>query len=285
MPIDQKHCRAVFKKLDRELEKITLHSSPERVHKFRTRTRRVETVLAELVPLPDRRTKKLMKILHRMRRKAGKVRDLDVQMALLRNLKITRSGREKSQLLRELAGEREKYERKLAAAVGGDSARELHRRLKRASMNIAIPENLDPLSVALLQFSELSRNHSPISQKILHQYRIVGKQSRYLIEMAPKAAEVEPIINQLRKMQDVVGDWHDWLTLTERGEKLFGGVKDSALVAAMRNLTRAKFREAVNAVSETKSFLSAGKPSLGFARNNSVRKLPASIAPPTSAVA
>jgi hypothetical protein len=73
------------------------------------------------------------------------------------------------------------------------------------------------------------------------------------------------VIGQLEKMQDVVGDWHDWLTLTERAENLFGGVKDSSLVAAMRNLTRAKFREGVDAVMRTRVALSGEKVESGGA--------------------
>ena len=32
----------------------------------------------------------------------------------------------------------------------------------------------------------------------------------------------------LNHMQDVIGDWHDWVQLADRAEKLFGGVQDSA---------------------------------------------------------
>jgi hypothetical protein len=77
--------------------------------------------------------------------------------------------------------------------------------------------------------------------------------------MAQKDLEAERVIEQLKRMQDVIGDWHDWLTLTERAEKLFGGVKSSALVAAMRNLTRAKFRQGIDAVAETKGLLANEK--------------------------
>ena len=61
-------------------------------------------------------------------------------------------------------------------------------------------------------------------------------------------------------MQDVIGDWHDWVQLAERAEKLFGGVQESALVAVLRNVTRAKFRQAVNTLTETRAALAAKKP-------------------------
>jgi hypothetical protein len=61
-------------------------------------------------------------------------------------------------------------------------------------------------------------------------------------------------------MQDVIGDWHDWVQLSQRAEKLFGGVQDSPLVAALRNVTRAKFRQAVNTLTETRAALAGKKP-------------------------
>ncbi|MGH9529459.1 MAG: hypothetical protein ACRD2S_06010, partial [Terriglobales bacterium] len=88
----------------------------------------------------------------------------------------------------------------------------------------------------------------------------------------------------LKKMQDIVGDWHDWLTLTERAEKLFGGVKESALVAAMRNLTRAKFRESVDAVMRTRSMVSEIKVGLRVV-DESRRKQPVKVMHATSAAA
>jgi hypothetical protein len=59
-------------------------------------------------------------------------------------------------------------------------------------------------------------------------------------------------------MQDVIGDWHDWLKLTQKAEYLIGGVRDSVLVAMLRNVTQAKFRQSLDAVAEIRSEL-AGK--------------------------
>ncbi len=259
MPVDHKYCEDIFKKLSRELAKVTKHSSPERVHKFRTSTRRVETVLEDLVPQPNHGTKKLLRLLRRFRRKAGRVRDLDVQMASLRGLKIARQGVQKTQLIRALGSDRVKREKKLIGSLGQNAVRELRKRLKKACIDLAIPDGMEPLSVALSRFAEVARDHSPLTQKTVHQYRIVGKRARYLIELAQKDPESEAVVKELKRMQDVVGDWHDWLTLTERAEELFGGVKDSALVAALRNLTRAKFRESVDCVVRTRTLISSEK--------------------------
>ncbi len=57
-----------------------------------------------------------------------------------------------------------------------------------------------------------------------------------------------------------MGDWHDWAQLAQKAEKLFGGVQDSALVSALRNVARAKFRQAVNTLNETRPKLAGKKP-------------------------
>ncbi len=259
MPFDQQYCRGVSQKLSRRLPAITGHSGPEAVHKLRTSTRRVETVVEELVQEPDRSTRKLLKMLRRLRKKAGRVRDLDAQIALLRSLKIAPGGGQKSQLLRNLTGDRGKREKKLSGELGKNTVRELRKRLARACRNLEAPEGLDSKTLAFQTLSELARNHSPLTQKTVHEHRIAVKRARYIMEMAGKDAEAKSMIENLRKVQDIIGDWHDWLTLTERAEDLFGGVKESALVAALRNLTRAKFRESVNAIVHMRSTFSDGE--------------------------
>src|SRR5207245_264853 len=116
MPVDQERRRLPFQKLTRQLTKLATKPAPENVHKFRTYCRRVEALLDQLVPEPNRNDKKLLKLLGRLRKKAGRVRDLDVQIASLRNLRIPQDPGRKSQLMRALAEERAQREKKLGKA-------------------------------------------------------------------------------------------------------------------------------------------------------------------------
>ncbi len=262
MPVNTAYCRSLFKKLDREKNGVKKNPTPDNVHKFRTRLRRVETVLDQLVGDCDRNGRKLGKLLKRFRKKAGKVRDLDVQTVLLRNLRIAREAGQKPQLLRKMVAERNKKSANLADALDHNKkgADDLHKRLKRLSSSIELRQDVEPLDLAIIEVKKLSQDGSPLTENNLHNYRIVTKQARYLAEAAVQTAETKAAIEKFGKVQDVVGEWHDWLTLTERAEKTFGGVKDSALVAAMRNLTRAKFREAVNAVTQLRKEFGAKPP-------------------------
>jgi CHAD domain-containing protein len=259
MPIDLKRSRLAFQRLGRELTKLAKNPAPASVHKFRTNSRRVEALLSEVAPKLKRHDKKLLKLLSRLRKKAGRVRDLDVEIAALRSLKIPEGNGHKSQFVDALVQERGKREHKLAKAFNRETADELRKRLKCAANEIDIPKNTEPLTLTLGKLAKLGRDHVTLTEKTLHQYRIIGKRARYIAELADQDAEAQRVVDQLKHMQDVIGDWHDWLKLTEKAEALFGGVRDSALVAMLRNVTQAKFRQSVDAVAETRAALSAKK--------------------------
>jgi len=254
------HTRATFRKLARQMSKLAEKLAPENVHKFRTSSRRVEVLLSDLAENRTGNDKKLLKLLGRLRQKAGRVRDLDVQSGALRSLKIPQEPGRKSQLMRTLAEERVRREKKLAKSLDKRTVGEVRKRLKRTIASLEIPENADPLSRARQKLNDLEVDQGVVTEKTLHQFRIAGKRARYIAELAGKDAEATRLIALLNHMQDVIGDWHDWVQLADRAEELFGGVQDSALVSALRNITRAKFRQAVNTLTETRAALAGKKP-------------------------
>jgi len=258
MPIDAKRSRLSFQKLGRELTKLTKKPAPEHVHKFRTHSRRVEAVLSEVVLERHRNDEKLLKLLARLRKKAGKVRDLDVQIGCLRSLKAPQANGHKSQLMNALVEERTQREKKLAKAFDPQTAAEIRKRLKRSAREISIPKDSEPLALTLSKLANLGNGSGTLSEKTLHQYRIIGKRARYVAELDGDDPQARRIIEQLKRMQDVIGDWHDWLKLTEKAERLLGDVRQSALVAMLRNVTQAKFRQSVQVVTELRGGLFAG---------------------------
>ena len=118
MLLTPEHTRATFRKLARQMSKLADKPAPENVHKFRTSSRRVEVLVSDLAESRSGNDKKLLKLLGRLRKKAGRVRDLDVQSAALRSLKIPQEPGRKSQLMRTLAEERDQREKKLAEVAG-----------------------------------------------------------------------------------------------------------------------------------------------------------------------
>ena len=260
MLVHREHTRTTFRKLARQMAKLASKPSPENVHKFRTSSRRVEVLVSDLAGSRNGNDKKLLKLLGRLRKKAGRVRDLDVQSLALRSLKIPQEPQRKSQLLRTLAEERARREKKLAKSLDKQTVAEVRKRLKRTAASLEIPKTADPLTLARQKLNDLEVDQGTVTERTLHQFRIAGKRARYIAELAGKDAAAIRLIALLNHVQDVIGDWHDWAQLADKAEKLFGGVQDSALVSALRNITRAKFRQAVTTLTETRTALAGKKP-------------------------
>ncbi len=245
MSVTSKRSRAVFQKLDEDLVKLSSKPRAENVHRLRTGTRRLEILLGELSSGPDRNQKKLLKLLGRLRKRAGKVRDLDVQSAALRSLKIPREPRRKTQLMNELIELRGQQEKKLGKVADRKTVDEVRKRLKRASKDFKPQASRDPLAVAKAMLERMHRDDGPVTEALLHRYRILSKRARYAAEFADHSPEAVQFIAGLKRIQDALGDWHDWLTLTNTASGHLGEVRESPLVAELHNVTGAKFRHAV----------------------------------------
>jgi CHAD domain-containing protein len=253
MPIAPKRSRVVFQKLDRDLVKLSSKALAQHVHRLRTGTRRLQILLGELSPELDRSQKKLLKSLGRIRKRAGKVRDLDVQLAALRSLKSPREPRRKTQLMNELIELRNRQEKKLRKAAHEDVVREIRKRLKRARENYDPEASREPLTVAREMVERIHREDGPLTEALLHKYRILTKRARYAAEFADPTPEATEFIAGLKRIQDALGDWHDWLTLTKTASEHLGEIPESSLVAELHNVTGAKFRHAVSVLSNIRA--------------------------------
>ena len=237
------------------MDKLSSNPDAQHVHRLRTGTRRMQILLGELSPELDRSQKKLLKLLGRLRKRAGKVRDLDVQLAALRSLKVPQEPRRKTQLMNTLIELRGRQEKKLRKAVDEDTVREIHQRLKRASKDFKPEASLDPLAVAKGMLAKVRREEGAMTEALLHQYRILSKRARYAAEFADRSTDAAQFIASLKRIQDASGDWHDWLTLTQTASEHLGDVRESSLVAELRNVTGAKFRNAVAVLSHLRANL------------------------------
>jgi len=240
--------KLIFRRMERNLVRLAEDPNREAVHDFRTTSRRLETLLGLLLPTSDRNQRKLLKLLSRIRRRAGRIRDIDVQLAALRSFKVPHEPRRKTLLVQRLIDLRVQHEHKLLKLLKKKALTELTKRIRRASQNLRVTSNRDPLVVA----NEMLRATStagPLNDEMLHRYRIAVKRARYAAEYAPLSAERDRFIAGLKQLQDALGSWHDWMTLTRTASQELGDIAQSSLVAALHNATRVKFRHAVAAVS------------------------------------
>jgi CHAD domain-containing protein len=269
----------LFQRFGRLLRETNRKPSSARVHQLRTTARRLESALEPAIGSIPRRSAKLLKQLAKLRKRAGKVRDLDVQLAALKTVNIGHEQKLQSELAAELEAARYKRAEKLLKLLDSKSRSRIQKRLRQAQTKprnaTATAERKYELRAAralalLLAKASTAGAFTPES---LHRFRLQCKRARYLFELAPQSERTTYFIEQLRSVQDSVGDWHDWLMLTDSARERLTG--HSALLAALENTTRAKFAEAVRCVK-------AVLPELHYQRTVPHRKPAARAAEPAS---
>jgi CHAD domain-containing protein len=249
MSIAPERSQLAFQKMERALLKLSFKRDAESVHGFRTTSRRLQTLLEEIIPERGRNHKKLLKMLDRIRKRAGKVRDIDVQLAALRSLRVPQEPRRKTQLMHGLIELRAKHDNKLRKMLNKHVVRDIQKRLKRGAKRVKSGAGQEALAVARSMMARVVRPAGLITEDVLHQYRVVVKRARYAAEFAPKSANATQFVADVKRLQDALGNWHDWLTLTHTAVRRIGDVNQSSLVAALHHVTAGKFRHAVAALS------------------------------------
>jgi len=120
----------------------------------------------------------------------------------------------------------------------------------------------DPVAVARGMLEAINHTDAPVTEAMLHRYRIVSKRARYAAEFAGQSPEAARFVAAIKHVQDALGDWHDWLTLTQTSSEHLGEVRESSLVAELHNVTGAKFRHAVAVLSQMREAPGAAKPTV-----------------------
>jgi CHAD domain-containing protein len=221
--------------------------SAHMVHELRTTIRRVETLL----PAEEERSKaerKVRKQLGRLRRKAGKLRDVDVHVKALRGVPRTVAPEARKAVRDALEKARGKRQRRLARVVGDERDRGLVKRLRRIIDHAAATPHSDAdaavvVADVLAEFDRRVRAAAPLGAGSLHQLRVATKRLRYRVEPFTPAADAEAVVRELKRVQDAIGAWHDWATLDERIVDVLSDPR-GPLVAAVRARTAVELAKA-----------------------------------------
>ena len=228
--------------------------APERVHRLRTTVRRIESLVSYANPDLDKKLERSLEKLSDLRKRAGKVRDLDVQAGLLGVLANGSTARDRKTLADLLGKKRERQARRLESAVirlqGSKFFARMDRIAERAGTEPA-QRPLAPLPEARAQLAKMAKDfssHQTLGLKRLHDARTRLKRIRYVAELAEESAERKNFIRELKTVQDAVGDWHDWQELTSTAEKRFSDRVNCALLREVRALLAARHSAAVSAV-------------------------------------
>jgi len=170
----------------------------------------------------------LLKAIKPVRKKAGKVRDMDVLTGFASQPALNDEKECTVRLLEHLGGQRELHARKLEK-VAAVQAPEIRRRLKRSARfleNALSPAKktgkgrewpTEAAALALRLEAEL-RSWPALNRRNLHPFRLRVKELRYVLQMA-KDTDSE-FIATLGEVKDVIGEWHDWEELAGIAEEL-----------------------------------------------------------------
>ncbi len=252
LSVSENQSRLVFDRMNRSIGQLSKNLTPEHVHHFRTNSRRAEAVIETLAP-ESRNKKKVLKLVGKLRKRAGKVRDIDVQIALLKDLRVPDRQNHRAQLLELLDEAHARQTKKLSKAADSSALRELRKRLRREREAMML-DGVDPLRLAVSVLPRVGQ--SPLTEKTLHGFRVGVKHARYLAELAGDSPAAKTFVDELKRAQDAAGEWHDALKLKERAEKRFGSASESALVSVLQNISRARFRSASQTLTSAVATLS-----------------------------
>lgn len=140
----------------------------------------------------------------------------------------------------DLAAKLDKRVEELEAAVKARAARRTRKK--------------PPGVVALDSFARLASEMQVLDAGNLHDFRKGAKKARYVAELAAQGDEQAKQVGEtLKKLQDEIGDWHDWLVLAEEAHTALGdeatelialleGERERHFVAAMKMAAKLRGR-------------------------------------------
>jgi CHAD domain-containing protein len=247
MAFDQDALSQSLHRLGKSLKRVRRSAEPEDVHQLRTRSRRLEAAIHALGLEGDPSVRRLLKIVTPLRRKAGKVRDMDVLLGLASRL--ARAGDDDAlvQLLEGLAERRRKAARKLQSSVAEEikPARRLLKRghpLFQADADAFAEQQSKALSAALCLSAELE-SWPRLTRANLHRYRLKVKKLPYTAEIVEDARP--GFIGSLIRVTDAIGEWHDWSELHSIATGILKDRQRSGVLRAIRSTAAERLREAL----------------------------------------
>ena len=225
------------------LEQASQRAGKGVVHRLRTTVRRLEVHLGTPTP-------RIAKSLKKLRKKAGKVRDIDVHLGLLeppllpsRNAPTSPEARYQKKLQSTLQKQRKGQSTALRVLVK-KSTPVLEAELpnlveQRTERNLTLQESRKRASRARRRYVQWTRN-IPEDPQRLHRLRINAKKLRYEMEPLQNCEEAVALAEKFKQVQDTIGQWHDWATLAELAEQCFGSKNTDSKAAPVLHALHAR---------------------------------------------
>jgi CHAD domain-containing protein len=242
------------KDLSATVSKLAVEVAPKSVHFLRTTIRRIESLVSYAHPELDKKLERSLEKVAELRRRAGKVRDLDVQLGLLGELANGSTARDRQTLAAALTRKRERQAERLASSAKKLMESRVFTRMNRIAERAGnVPANSlpEPLASARTEVEKMAgdfSSHQMPGFKRLHEARLRLKRVRYVAELAEESAEQKAFLRELKAVQDAVGNWNDWVGLTRAAENRFSDRVNCALLREVRALLAARHSSAISAL-------------------------------------
>jgi len=252
MTLLQQRSKSLCNDLEKFISKLGKSVTEKGVHRLRTTIRRMETLVDYTKPKLGKKQQKASNELRALRKRAGKVRDLDIQLGLLASIGNRSASADRRALSEALKSKRARQAERLTTVVKKLERSKFLDRLERITEKAVADASgaAEPVDAAQQELGELASEYSSrqmLKPARLHDLRIRLKRLRYRAELASETPVQQEFVERVKSVQDVIGEWHDWEMLADNAEKQFGERINCALLVEVRSLLAARFSAATSA--------------------------------------
>ena len=206
-----------------------------------------EAFFGTLSPDSQKNERQLIKELRKIRKRAGKLRDIDVLTADLAAVHVDGETDCQVRILEHLGGDRRQQAGKLRNLVGHRRAK-LKARLRRASatldksLQVTEPHLASLAAAESLRLSSELKLPKRLNKRNLHAYRLKLKQLRYVLELAPDPPK---FVEDLGEAKNAIGEWHDWEELVAIANEVLDHGSNCKLTRKLKETADSKFAHAL----------------------------------------
>jgi CHAD domain-containing protein len=255
MSFDLERIRKSTRRVAKFLRKNSRSPNSDAVHNLRTSTRSLETSFSTLGFDSKRMVRRLLRDLGDVRKRAGKVRDMDVLTS--NALTVQEDGEQDClvQLLEYLGAGRNKHVKRLRRtikAAGGQLRRNLKRSSKRLEEFLERAEDEGPMDTdavpttmaRTITLSAALNIPSRLNRKTLHPYRLKVKELRNVLQLSEQTGDKE-FLEKLGEVKDAIGEWHDWEELIAIAKRLLDHGPACKLIKDLHENSNSKYERAL----------------------------------------
>lgn len=272
MGIDANRIHKPVRKLRKFLKKSPHVPASDEIHDLRTNARRMETAVAALGRVAHKNERRLLRELAKLKKRAGKVRDMDVLTGLILTVNLDGEQDCVVRLIETLGAKRMRQVKKLRVFIAKRGAR-LRGRLKRTGSKLenflekgrktqphATPDAPADVMAKAIRLAEKLKDPARLAKTNLHEYRLRVKELRDILQLAVKA-DPQNIVKQLGQVKDAIGEWHDWVELIAIASDVLDHDAECKLLPQLRGISETKYSRALSLTNQMKHALLESKAS------------------------